>query len=331
MAPSAAEVTEMRAELRSIEQLIEDLLQQQSKLCSRLPYLKPAGNQRTLAADAAAGAAEVPGSPSSCPSCSSVVKGNRRLSLPLYDPSGTGGGDDIPFTNSPLAELSSESVLSPVPPLERRVDRVGLANRKHSIAKNPTSPMDSLSPPSAPKWPRLSLQRLEPDNLPGSAAAPVTSSPPAQPPAAGLVPPSARASNHPHSAEPGPVLVADMIEQAPNCLIVHLGTNDVMMRQSAKLHYEFESLATTIESLGSQATVATRSVAVGNNTSQFLPLCSSTPQKRRAGRDDGPQAKRSLLECPSLQESDVTSVSADPDDSSYLPSISSLDDTISDQ
>ncbi|XP_049432929.1 uncharacterized protein LOC125889190 [Epinephelus fuscoguttatus] len=82
---------------------------------------------------------------------------------------------------------------------------------------------------------------------------------------------------------------------------------------------------------GSQATVATRRVAVGNNTSQFLPLCSSTPQKRRAGRDDGPQAKRSLLECPSLQESDVTSVSADPDDSSYLPSISSLDDTISDQ
>ncbi|KAL7404434.1 hypothetical protein ABVT39_014751 [Epinephelus coioides] len=220
MAPSAAEVTGMRAKLRSIERLIEDLLQRQSELCSRLSYLEPAGNQRTLVADAAA---KVPGLLSSLPSWSSVVKGNRRLSLPLYDPSGTGGGDDIPLTNffSSLAELSSESVLSPIPPLERRVDRVGPANRKRSIAKNPTSPTDLLSPPSAPRRPCLSLQRLEPDNLPGSAAAPVTSSPPAQPPAAGLVPPAIQASNHPHSAEPGPAAPRSSPSQSTQRYLTH--------------------------------------------------------------------------------------------------------------
>lgn len=44
---------------------------------------------------------------------------------------------------------------------------LGAANRKRSIAKNPTSSTDLLSPPSGPRRPRLSLQRLEPDNLPG--------------------------------------------------------------------------------------------------------------------------------------------------------------------
>ncbi len=50
-----------------------------------------------------------------------------------------------------------------------------------------------------------------------------------------------------------------MIEQVPailevhlsvHSMILHLGANDVVRRQSAKLNYEFESLATTIESLG---------------------------------------------------------------------------------
>uniref|UniRef100_A0A672JS98 Uncharacterized protein n=1 Tax=Sinocyclocheilus grahami TaxID=75366 RepID=A0A672JS98_SINGR len=46
---------------------------------------------------------------------------------------------------------------------------------------------------------------------------------------------------------------------------------------------------------GSQATVATRSVAVGNTTSRLVPLCSSTPLKRKAVSPYRPQ-KCSLLE-----------------------------------
>ncbi|XDV11893.1 hypothetical protein PO909_000688 [Leuciscus waleckii] len=77
----------------------------------------------------------------------------------------------------------------------------------------------------------------------------------------------------------------------------------------------------------SQATVATKSVAVGNTTSKLLPLCSSTTLKRKAVSPDRPP-KRSLLEFPSFQESVISLNMADPDD---LPSMSESVDTTSEQ
>lgn len=103
----SAEVAGLRRELRSIERLIEDLLQQQRELCLWLTCLKPAGSQRALALNAVAAPADVPclTSPGS-QSWASVVKVRKRLSLPLYHPSSI-GGDFIPVSNffSPLAEL----------------------------------------------------------------------------------------------------------------------------------------------------------------------------------------------------------------------------------
>lgn len=80
----------------------------------------------------------------------------------------------------------------------------------------------------------------------------------------------------------------------------------------------------------SQATVATKSVAVGNTTSKLLPLCSSTTLKRKAVSPDRPP-KRSLLEFPSFQDSVISFNMADPDDSTFLPSMSGLGDTTSEQ
>ncbi|KAJ8381305.1 hypothetical protein SKAU_G00020830 [Synaphobranchus kaupii] len=57
MAPS--EIAELKTELRSIEQLIEDLLQWQSVLCSRLSCLEPADSQRPLASYAAVATTDV--------------------------------------------------------------------------------------------------------------------------------------------------------------------------------------------------------------------------------------------------------------------------------
>ena len=51
---SLAEVAELKGELQSIEQLIEDLLQQQTELCSWLTSLESVGSQRPLALAAAA-------------------------------------------------------------------------------------------------------------------------------------------------------------------------------------------------------------------------------------------------------------------------------------
>ncbi|XP_069022877.1 uncharacterized protein [Embiotoca jacksoni] len=74
---------------------------------------------------------------------------------------------------------------------------------------------------------------------------------------------------------------------------------------------------------GSQATVATRTVGVGNTTSKRLPL------KRKAGPTDNPPNKRPLMEFLSFQESEIGSQLADLDDSTFLPSISELADTTS--
>ena len=115
-----------------------------------------------------------------------AVKGQKRFSLPLYDPFGF-GGDDIPLSNffSLLAELPQEPILSPIPPPARRVDRVRSATRTCSTPASSTSSTGSPSPASGPpeyKRPHLSLLQLEPDNLFHSESAPVSSSPSTQPP-----------------------------------------------------------------------------------------------------------------------------------------------------
>ncbi|XP_073337224.1 uncharacterized protein [Pagrus major] len=79
-------------------------------------------------------------------------------------------------------------------------------------------------------------------------------------------------------------------------------------------------------STGSQATVSTKSVAVGDTTFQFLPLQSSTPLKQKAVPEN-PPTKRPHLEFPSIQESEPSVSFVDPDDSSYLPMSESVDTT----
>lgn len=88
----SVEVGQLKIKLRSIEQLIEDLLQHKMELFSQLAYLEPVSSQRPSASETAGTPADVPGLTSPFPpSWVSVVKGHKRLSLPLYDPSGVGG------------------------------------------------------------------------------------------------------------------------------------------------------------------------------------------------------------------------------------------------
>ncbi len=104
MAPTA-ENMEQKTELQSIERLIEDLLQQQSVLCFRLASLEPVDTQRSLVLDAEAASADVPGL-NSTPLWSAIVKGTKKLSLPLYDSFGI-SFNDITLSNffSPCRSL----------------------------------------------------------------------------------------------------------------------------------------------------------------------------------------------------------------------------------
>ncbi len=149
MAPSA-EIVETKTELQSIEQL---------------------DTQLHLALDTATATAHVLGL-SSTPSWSFVVKGTQKLSLPLYDPFGS-GGNDIPLSNffSLLAKLLSE----PVCPL-LHVEQL----RSESAPLPPASPhtsslSSSFSAPPGCK--RLSLSLLQPPNWSYTLSAPLSSSP----------------------------------------------------------------------------------------------------------------------------------------------------------
>ena len=64
---------------------------------------------------------------------------------------------------------------------------------------------------------------------------------------------------------------------------------------------------------------------MGSTTLPLVPVASSTPHKRKAVPLDSPPTKRPLLELPSFQESEISY--ADPNDSTYHPSTSELDDT----
>ena len=147
------EVVELQTELRSIERLINDLLQRQAALCSRLESLERVDNEWPFASDVAA-ASTVVHCLSSSPSWSTVVKGKRKVSLPLFD---SFGANDIALSNlfSPLAKLPAEPVS---PPPARRAARV----RKRSSSTGVTSPSDSPSSSSAPpgcKRPRFSCNQ----------------------------------------------------------------------------------------------------------------------------------------------------------------------------
>uniref|UniRef100_A0A667WT91 SGNH hydrolase-type esterase domain-containing protein n=1 Tax=Myripristis murdjan TaxID=586833 RepID=A0A667WT91_9TELE len=76
---------------------------------------------------------------------------------------------------------------------------------------------------------------------------------------------------------------ADFIELIPALLdihpsvltvIAHTGTNDVMSRQSTKLHYELESLASTVESLGRRCVLSGPTPVFMRSSERFSRLFS---------------------------------------------------------
>lgn len=159
MAP-AAEIAELKGELRSIERLIEDLLQQQMELCSWLACLESADSEQPLAA---AATAPTGASGLASPSWSSVANGRKRLSLPLYDPLNIGSDDDISLRHffSPLAGLPSESPIistglsaghGQAPRSKKRVSRSTCNSpytspvSKHSRVNNPTTAPGPAAP-----------------------------------------------------------------------------------------------------------------------------------------------------------------------------------------
>ncbi len=89
--------------------------------------------------------------------------------------------------------------------------------------------------------------------------------------------------------------------------------------------------AYTVYFPGSQATVVTKTVAVGDTTSNVFGFLHSTPLKRKAPPPDDPQRKCPVLELSSFQECDISSSFADPDDSTFLPSMSDCADTTCEQ
>lgn len=171
MAPSetiSVETVELKSELRSIERLIEELLQRQSDLCSRLARLEPLVDQTPWTAAPSAVPPDVPGPSSPLPpTWTSIVQGTNRLSFPLYDPPDV----DIPLSNffSPLAELPDHS---PPQPADRLTVSQSAARKRRAPVPS-TSPSGSPSP-TAPdgKRPRRSLADSEP-----SASAPRVSAP----------------------------------------------------------------------------------------------------------------------------------------------------------
>lgn len=178
MAPSetvSAETVELKSELRSIERLIEELLQRQSDLCSRLARLEPSVDltpwtAAPSAAPPSAAPPDVPGqsSPQPPPIWTSVVKGTNRLFFPLYDPPDV----DIPLSNffSPLAEPELPDHSSPQPAGRKTVSQSAARKRRAPVPS--TSPRGSPSP-TAPdgKRPRWSLVDSEPSvSAPGLSA-----------------------------------------------------------------------------------------------------------------------------------------------------------------
>ena len=76
---------------------------------------------------------------------------------------------------------------------------------------------------------------------------------------------------------------SDFIELIPALLdfhpsvhtvLVHMGMNDVMSRQSHRLHYELESLVSTVESLGRRCVLSGPLPCMSKSSERFSPLFS---------------------------------------------------------
>lgn len=320
MAPTT-DFTVLKGELRSIERLIEELLQRQSELCSRLAILEAPGAWRSSAAAAAAAApgdvpamSADPGAPSASGPLSSpwmsVDRPRMRVSLPLYASDAEDDDGLVPLSNffAPLAELTLPATCSNTKPELP----VALPPRSGKRRTPPTTPSmfrkraRCSSPPpitDADSWPPLPAPQssLPPafvetvtvamsDDVicsgdPNSSSttlddvvitdevviADVSLSPRLsvydkgckdQPPEILVIGDSIIRNVH----LPGSITyclsggkTTDFIELIPSIIdlhpsvhhvLLHVGTNDVMARQSVKLHHDLESLVSTVESLG---------------------------------------------------------------------------------
>lgn len=158
----------MSMELKSIEPLIVELLQQQSDLCSRLAHLEPQVDQPPWTPISSTTPPDVPGpsSPQS-PTWALIVKGTKRLSLPVYDPPDA----DIPLSNffSLLAEPDTPD--SAPRHLAHRTVLAQPALRKHHAPFTSTSSSGSPSP-MAPSGKRPCLSPADSET---SVSAPASS------------------------------------------------------------------------------------------------------------------------------------------------------------
>ena len=320
MAPTA-EVADLQTELRSIGRLIDDLLQRQALLSSRLKSLEHRDSEWPPLPEAVTTSSDAPG-PSSTPSWSCVAKGNRKVGLPLYD---SFSANDISLSNffSPLSRLPTGPSASSSSPPARRAPRV----RKRPSPSGVSSPEDSsLSSSAPPESKRARFLPHRPQNYPPVALNEALSSPSSDHhPAAGVTPvhpappylvstscdhklnlklavyKSTPDVTHPELlilgdsivcflALPGAITyclsggkTSDLIELIPTLLdihptvhtvIAHSGCNDVMSRQSSKLHRDLESLCCTVESLGKRCIISGPIPNASRNSERFSRLYS---------------------------------------------------------
>ena len=298
------ELSGLRSELHSIESLLDDVLQRQSLLLSRLDQLQRGASSN--------GESPTPGPSSGLPlPWVDVVRKRRRISLPLFSPEDV--DDPLPTSNffTPLSELAESTELAATRPLTATKQPIEVGPKR--AKKRPNSP--SSLPASHGKRRRCSSPHaaFNPEFAPASQGQPpvplldqalgsVVASrdiiipscvspgePVAAPPPTATIdtrlPLSSKLSffkgvckdgepeiliigdsiiryveipgAHTYCLSGGKII--DMLELAPalidlypsaHTLIFHVCTNDVMSRQSAKLRFQLESLAITIQSLG---------------------------------------------------------------------------------
>lgn len=89
------------------------------------------------------------------------------------------------------------------------------------------------------------------------------------------IPPPARAADFVRPSIRSTPLVSPRPHSTIHTVIVHSGTNDDMSRQSSKLHYELESLTSTVESLGRRCVLSgpTLTVTKSSNALSVFSIC----------------------------------------------------------
>lgn len=277
---------DIKSELRAIDQLINDLLDQKTALAAKLALLEPP-------LDAALDP------PQSSTPWVPVVNGKKKLSLPLFDSSYPGPGE-TPLSNffSPLALLESPSApISAVGTAHVKPRRRKRISPNSDTAQTPSPARkrarESLLPPAIPPTP---FGMRSPVNLPASGrAGPSVDANEVKPQsvvqltsasnAVTSTEPETRGENsdiikHPpikyiilgdsvirNVALPNSITysysgatIQDLVMHIPvivdehpsaHSIIVHVGINDIRrIRQSVKLQEDFELLSTTVESLG---------------------------------------------------------------------------------